>query len=240
MKKRSTKQNGVVSTDPTKRYGLTTNEGTKLTMSSVEIAERTGKRHRDVMRSIRTMESAWLKITGRKFALSEYKDKTGRRLPMYILDHYECMYIATKFNDEARAKLVLRWAELEEEARATAENSAAPLPAPTPIEEQLLALIEEYGKALKAIDKRLKAVEFTGKTRKAKDVDSDFDLVTIISYCFHKDIRLSPNQRSILAYVCATACNNDNIHYQQGTHGNKYPVWLIDHVLIRELSGCLE
>lgn len=229
MKKRSTKQEV-----------LATNEGTKLTMSSVEIAERTGKRHRDVMRSIRTMESAWLKITGRKFALSEYKDKTGRRLPMYILDHYECMYIATKFNDEARAKLVLRWAELEEEARATAENSAAPLPAPTPIEEQLLALIEEYGKALKAIDKRLKAVEFTGKTRKAKDVDSDFDLVTIISYCFHKDIRLSPNQRSILAYVCATACNNDNIHYQQGTHGNKYPVWLIDHVLIRELSGCLE
>ena len=229
MKKRSTKQEV-----------LATNEGTKLTMSSVEIAERTGKRHRDVMRSIRTMESAWLKITGRKFALSEYKDKTGRRLPMYILDHYECMYIATKFNDEARAKLVLRWAELEEEARATAENSAAPLPAPTPIEEQLLALIEEYGKALKAIDKRLKAVEFTGKTRKAKDVDSDFDLVTIISYCFHKDIRLSPNQRSILAYVCATACNNDNIHYQQGTHGNKYPVWLIDQVLIRELSGCLE
>lgn len=238
--KRSTKQNGVVSTDPTKRYGLTTNEGTKLTMSSVEIAERTGKRHRDVMRSIRTMESAWLKITGRKFALSEYKDKTGRRLPMYILDHYECMYIATKFNDEARAKLVLRWAELEEEARAKGVNSTNPLPSPAPIEEQLLTLIEEQGKALKAIDKRLKAVEFTGKTRKAKDVNSDFDLVTIISYCFHKDIRLSPNQRSILAYVCATACNNDNIYYQQDTHGNKYPSWLIDNVLDNELSECIE
>ena len=221
MKKRSTK-----------RYGLTTNEGTKLTMSSVEIAERTGKRHRDVMRSIRTMESAWLKITGRKFALSEYKDKTGRRLPMYILDHYECMYIATKFNDEARAKLVLRWAELEEEARAKGINSGNPLPSPTPIEEQLLTLIEEQGKALKTIDKRLKAVEFTGKTRKAKDVNSDFDLVTVISYCFHKDIRLSPNQRSILAYVCATACNNDNIYYQQDTHGNKHPSWLIDLSLI--------
>lgn len=240
MKKRSTKQNGVVSTDPTKRYGLTTNEGTKLTMSSVEIAERTGKRHRDVMRSIRTMESAWLKITGRKFALSEYKDKTGRRLPMYILDHYECMYIATKFNDEARAKLVLRWAELEEEARAKGLNSTNSLPAPTPIEEQLLTLIEEQGKALKAIDKRLKAVEFTGKTRKAKDVNSDFDLVTVLCYCFHKDIRLSPNQRSILAYVCATACNNDNIYYQQDTHGNKYPSWLIDNVLENELSECIE
>lgn len=186
------------------------------------------------------MEVAWVKVNGGKFSLVEYIDSKGEKRPMYVLDHYECMYIATKFNDEARAKLVLRWAELEEEARATAENSAAPLPAPTPIEEQLLALIEEYGKALKAIDKRLRAVEFTGKTRKAKDIDSDFDLVTIISYCFHKDIRLSPNQRSILAYVCATACNNDNIHYQQGTHGNKYPVWLIDHVLISELSGCLE
>ncbi|MFK2135184.1 Rha family transcriptional regulator [Bacteroides fragilis] len=229
MKKRSTKQDA-----------LTTNESTKLTMSSVEIAERVGKRHCDVMRSIRTMEPAWARIAERKFASGSYRDANNQERPMYILDHYECMYIATKFNDEARAKLVLRWAELEEEARAKGVNSINTLPAPTPIEEQLLALIEEYGKALKAIDKRLRAVEFTGKTRKAKDIDSDFDLVTIISYCFHKDIRLSPNQRSILAYVCATACNNDNIHYQQGTHGNKYPVWLIDHVLISELSGCLE
>ncbi|MFK1938443.1 Rha family transcriptional regulator [Bacteroides fragilis] len=229
MKKRSTKQEV-----------LATNEGTKLTMSSVEIAERTGKRHADLMKSIRAMEVAWVKVNGGKFSLVEYIDSKGEKRPMYVLDHYECMYIATKFNDEARAKLVLRWAELEEEARAKGVNSINTLPAPTPIEEQLLALIEEYGKALKAIDKRLRAVEFTGKTRKAKDIDSDFDLVTIISYCFHKDIRLSPNQRSILAYVCATACNNDNIHYQQGTHGNKYPVWLIDHVLISELSGCLE
>lgn len=229
MKKRSTK-----------RDALTTNEGTKLTMSSVEIAERVGKRHCDVMRSIRTMEPAWIKISERKFASASYKDEQGKPRPMYILDHYECMYIATKFNDEARAKLVLRWAELEEEARAKGINSGNPLPSPTPIEEQLLTLIEEQGKALKAIDKRLKAVEFTGKTRKAKDVNSDFELVTIVSYCFHKDIRLSPNQRSILAYVCATACNNDNIYYQQDTHGNKYPVWMIDDVLDKELSECIE
>lgn len=230
MKKRSTK-----------RDALTTNEGTKLTMSSVEIAERVGKRHCDVMRSIRTMEPAWIKISERKFASASYKDEQGKPRPMYILNQYECMYIATKFNDEARAKLVLRWAELEEEARAkAAENSADPLPAPTPIEERLLILIEEQGKALKAIDKRLKAVEFTGKSRKAKDVNNDFELVTILCYCFHKDIRLTPNQRSILAYVCATACNNDNIYYQQDDRGNKYPVWMIDDVLEHELNGCIE
>ena len=229
MKKRSTKRNG-----------LTTNESTKLTMSSVEIAERTGKPHKDVLKAIRAMEPAWVRISRRNFSPSTYKDERGKQQPCYILDQYECMYIATKFNDEARAKLVLRWAELEEEARAKGVNSTNPLPSPTPIEEQLLTLIEEQGKALKAIDKRLKAVEFTGKTRKAKDVNSDFDLVTVLCYCFHKDIRLTPNQRSILAYVCATACNNDNIYYQQDTHGNKYPSWLIDNVLENELSECIE
>ena len=32
---------------------------------------------------------------------------------MFLLNKEECLYIATKFNDEARAKLVLRWEELE-------------------------------------------------------------------------------------------------------------------------------
>ena len=33
--------------------------------------------------------------------------------PCYSLTKTECLYIATKFNDEARAKLVIRWEELE-------------------------------------------------------------------------------------------------------------------------------
>ena len=86
----------------------------KGTMSSLQIAEITGKLHKDVMRAIRKMEFAWEKINGRKFALVEYTDEKGERRPMYQLNKTECLYIATKFNDEARAKLVLRWKELEE------------------------------------------------------------------------------------------------------------------------------
>ena len=82
-------------------------------MSSLEIAELSGKPHNDVMKAIRKMEPAWAKITQGNFSLSEYKDKTGRTLPCYELTKTECLYIATKFNDEARARLVLRWAELE-------------------------------------------------------------------------------------------------------------------------------
>ena len=52
-------------------------------------------------------------IAGSNFRLSTYKDSTGRTLPCYFLTKTECLYIATKFNDEAHAKLVLRCDELE-------------------------------------------------------------------------------------------------------------------------------
>lgn len=82
-------------------------------MTSLEIAEVTGRNHKDVMRSIREMEDAWEKVNGRKFALVEYKDAKGEMRPCYSLTKTECLYIATKFNDEARAKLILRWEQLE-------------------------------------------------------------------------------------------------------------------------------
>ncbi len=84
-------------------------------MTSIGIAEITGKKHKDVMKAIRNMEPAWEKVNGRKFAPVEYIDKKGEVRPCYSLTKTECLYIATKFNDEARAKLVLRWKELEEE-----------------------------------------------------------------------------------------------------------------------------
>ncbi|MDE5963381.1 MAG: Rha family transcriptional regulator, partial [Alistipes sp.] len=82
-------------------------------MSSLQIAEVTGKRHCDVLEAIHNMEPAWEKVNGRKFALVEFKDAKGEMRPMYQLNKTECLYIATKFNDEARAKLVIRWEELE-------------------------------------------------------------------------------------------------------------------------------
>ena len=83
------------------------------TITSLEIAKLTGKEHHNILKAIRNMEDAWIKTTGVKFNVSEYKDSTGRKLPMYRLTKVECLYVATKFNDEARAKLVLRWEHLE-------------------------------------------------------------------------------------------------------------------------------
>ena len=97
---------------------MTTMSGTldaEQRMTSLTIAQVTGKMHKDVLKAIRNMEPAWLKVNGRRFALVEYKDSKGELRPCYSLTKTECLYIATKFSDEARARLVKRWYQLERE-----------------------------------------------------------------------------------------------------------------------------
>ena len=60
-------------------------------MTSIEIAEVTGKQHKNVMQAIRNMEPAWEKISGLKFQLSTYKDHTGRTLPCYTITEVAMM-----------------------------------------------------------------------------------------------------------------------------------------------------
>ena len=88
------------------------------TMSSLEIAKLAGKPHNDVLKAIRAMEPAWEKIAGGNFSRGSYKDANNQERPCFFLTKTECLYVATKFNDEARARLVIRWEELEKKARA--------------------------------------------------------------------------------------------------------------------------
>jgi hypothetical protein len=68
---------------------------------------------RGLMRAIRNMEPAWLKVNGGNFSLVEYRDKKGQLRPCYSLTKTECLYIATKFNDEARcAKWIMPWGQV--------------------------------------------------------------------------------------------------------------------------------
>ena len=75
-------------------------------MTSLEIAELTGKQHKNLMRDIRNMEPAWEKLTGLKFELCQktYQLANGvkKQQPYYSLTKRETLYIATKYNDEAR------------------------------------------------------------------------------------------------------------------------------------------
>ena len=112
----------------------------KQTMSSLEIAKLTGKPHNDVLKAIRAMEPAWEKVNGGKFSRVEYKDAKGEMRPCFELTKTECLYVATKFNDEARAILVMRWEELEQKQRA----QMLQLPDFTDPAEAAMAWAKEY------------------------------------------------------------------------------------------------
>ena len=119
------------------------------TMTSLEIAELTGKQHKNVMQAIRNMEPGWEKVAGLKFQLGSYKDLNGQLRPCYQLTKTECLYIATKFNDEARAKLVLRWEELEMADRRRKMSEVRYLPSP----QKILALADEIiGEGLRLVN----------------------------------------------------------------------------------------
>ena len=59
------------------------------TMTSLEIAELTGKQHKHVMEAIRKMEPAWEKVHGSKFRLMRREVAIGngavRQVPCYQL-----------------------------------------------------------------------------------------------------------------------------------------------------------
>lgn len=95
--------------------------GNEERITSLEIATMTNKLHKNVMQSIRKMEAAWVKVNGLGFKLVNYQDQKGETRPCYSLTKRESLYIATKFNDEARAKLILRWEELEIKHREQAQ-----------------------------------------------------------------------------------------------------------------------
>ena len=59
------------------------------TMSSLQIAELTGKKHQHVLRDIRNLIEQG--CTETNFGLSEYKGPTGRTLPCYQLTKTGCL-----------------------------------------------------------------------------------------------------------------------------------------------------
>ena len=120
-------------------------------MTSLEIAELTGKQHNDLMKAIRKMEPAWEKVSQGKFAQSSrmvVQPNGGvREFPCYVLTKTECLYIATKFNDAARAKLVLRWQELELQEQQRLQQLCLPEP------KKILALADEIiGEGLRLLN----------------------------------------------------------------------------------------
>lgn len=86
-----------------------------LTMTSREIAELTGKQHKDVLYDIRRMLDE-LEVHSADFS-AEYKDSTGRTLPAFNLPKRETYILITGYSVTMRAKIIDRWQELEAQVK---------------------------------------------------------------------------------------------------------------------------
>ena len=81
------------------------------TMSSLDIAEITGKNHKDVMRDIREVLSQ-AEIDERRFALT-YRDSSNRDQPCFNLPRRECDLVVSGYSVKYRLAIIDRWHHLE-------------------------------------------------------------------------------------------------------------------------------
>lgn len=87
----------------------------KNNITSLEIAEITGKRHADVMRDIRNLIEQGANECN--FALVDYKDKKGEMRPCYNLTPKGCLILASGYDVVLREKIINRLEELETEKK---------------------------------------------------------------------------------------------------------------------------
>lgn len=59
------------------------------------------------------MKPAWEQVAGGKFSFGTYLDENQQTRPEYQLTKTECLYVAAKFDDEARAKLITKQEKLK-------------------------------------------------------------------------------------------------------------------------------
>lgn len=88
---------------------------TQETMSSLQIAELTGKQHAHIMRDIRTLLDQG--VGESNFGLSSYKSEQNKDLPCYNLTKKGCLILASGYDAKLRERIIDRWEQLEIESR---------------------------------------------------------------------------------------------------------------------------
>lgn len=97
--------------------------------TSLLIAEKFGKQHKNVIQAIGNLECS-MEFAGLNFQLSEYTDSTGRTLPMYRITRDGFSFLAMGFTGRAAAewkeRFIAAFGKMERELRRIAVQQAAP------------------------------------------------------------------------------------------------------------------
>lgn len=147
-----------------------------LTMSSIEIAELTGKRHDNVVRDIKAMFEQLGDSEGLLKSEDTYVNpQNGQKYKCYSLPKEETICLIAGYNAQVRMRIIKRWQELEEkQTPATPKTYIEALEKLLESEKEKLVLKEE----LKAAEPK---VEFVNNYVDAKGNKTSRGLVKMLN-----------------------------------------------------------
>ena len=133
-----------------------TNTDGQITTTSLQIAEHFGKRHADVIRAIRKLDCP-TEFTERNFALSEFTDSTGRKLPCYHITKDGFVFLAMGFTGKEASQwkvaYITAFNKMEADLAAKLQTFANPAidytrinPAQAQTLKELVQMVVESGK----------------------------------------------------------------------------------------------
>lgn len=160
-----------------------------LLMSSREIAELTGKDHKNVLADVRAM-LAELGISSAEFS-AQYKDSTGRLLPMFVIPKDLTVTLVSGYSVVMRHRIVTRWQELESQSVQSSPTAVIPQTLPEALRlaadlaekvEQTRAQLAVTAPKAAALDRIADARDGITITRAAKDLKvNPHNLFTMLS-----------------------------------------------------------
>ena len=193
-------------------------------MTSLEVAEITGKEHKSVLRDIRDeiekLESQRI-FTEHIFVPSEYQDRTGRTLPMYILTREGVLQLAARYDAVVRFKLI--------------EKVSQPAKVLSPV-QQLLAqaqILVEMDSRVGAVEQGVRRLEHNCR----RTITSN--QLTVIAYANMKGIRPDEYNSSVVGRKATKLCKERNIlvgKVVDSRYGliNTYPEEVLDEIFLSE------
>ena len=189
-------------------------------MTSLEVAEITGKEHKSILRDIRDeiekLESQRI-FTEHIFVPSEYQDRTGRTLPMYILTREGVLQVAARYDAVVRFKLI--------------EKVSQPAKVLSPV-QQLLAqaqILVEMDSRVEAVEQGVRRLEHNCR----RTITSN--QLTVIAYANMKGIRPDEYNSSVVGRKATKLCKERNVlvgKVVDSRYGliNTYPEEILDEI----------
>ena len=129
----------------------------KETMSSLQIAEITGKRHDAILRDIRHLITKG--VNAHNFVEVEYTDKKGEKRPCFELTKKGCLILASGYDAKLRERIIDRWEELESEKQKECFQIPKSFSEALQLAADQARQIEEQQKAIEQKDARISKLQ---------------------------------------------------------------------------------